>query len=842
MKRHWVAALLLGLVPGPVLDVAAAPEGPLLARFRASGELRDVREVVYAVRKVIPEHWYANFGYYAADTGPDYFQGSNRLYRDGARLERFDLATGRVTVLLEDPSGGIRDPQVSHDGERIVFAYRKGGTPNYLLHEMRVDGSGLRRLTSGHHDDFEPAYLPDGGIVFGSSRCNRWVNCWLTQVAVLYRCDADGGNVHPISSNNEHDNTPWPLPDGRILYTRWEYVDRSQVDYHHLWVVNPDGTGQMTYYGNLHPGTVMIDAKPVPNSRRVVAVFSPGHGQTEHEGPIALVDPSAGPDRKESARLLGKSGNFRDPWAFSEDCILAAQGAGLALVDGTGRTEVIHALSAADRAAGMLVHEPRPVAARPRETVLQPRSRPEESVGRLLLADVHEGRNMEGVRRGEIRKLLVLESLPKPINFTGGMDPLSYGGTFTLERVLGTVPVEPDGSAYFEVPALRSVFFVALDAEERSVKRMQSFVTVQPGEVTGCVGCHEQRTQALPFGILPTLAVRRPASRIEPIADQPDVFDFPRDIQPILDRHCIACHGPEKTDLGGPYAGRILLTGDHGPMFSHAYFEMTVKRLFEDGRNEAKSNLKPRAVGSSASRIMALLSGGHYHVRATRKELETVRLWIETGAPYPGTYAALGSGMIGGYAQNAQVRADFDWPTTRAGAAVMERRCAACHHGPRQLPKALSHENDVSFWRFDLKEPRLQFSRHKVFNLDRPELSLLLLAPLTVEQGGLGLCAGATNAPAIAPPLPGGRNDSDYSVLLAMVTAGREALREWKRFDMAGFQPRPEWVREMRRYGVLPPDALASAWGARDSESVYAVERRYWESLWYRPGVRAAGE
>ena len=112
-----------------------------------------------------------------------------------------------------------------------------------------------------------------------------------------------------------------------------------------------------------------------------------------------------------------------------------------------------------------------------------------------VLADIYNGRNMAGVKRGEIKKLLVLETLPMPIHYTGGMEPISYGGTFTLERLVGTVPVEEDGSAYLELPALRSFFFVALDQNDLSVKRMQSFLTVQPGETTSCVGCHEQRTQ-----------------------------------------------------------------------------------------------------------------------------------------------------------------------------------------------------------------------------------------------------------------------------------------------------------------------------------------------------------
>lgn len=812
--RRLILPLLLATCCTGLAD--APPTNPLEA----------VGSIVYAVRKTIPEHWYANFGTYASDTGPSYFNNSNKLYRDGARLERLDPASGQVTPLLVDATGGIRDPQVSYDGQRILFAYRRGSTPNYLLHEIGIDGTGLRQITQGNHDDFEPSYLPDGGIVFVSSRCNRWVNCWLTQVAVLYRCDADGSHLRPISSNNEHDNTPWPLPDGRILYTRWEYVDRSQVDYHHLWVVNPDGTSQMTYFGNLHPGTLMIDAKPIPGTSKVVAIFSPGHGQTEHEGRLAVVDPGAGPDRPESAQLITREANLRDPWALSESAFLAARGSGLVLIDGQGNTREIHRLPASDEKAGHQLHEPRPVTVRPREVVLQPRVRLDQPTGRVVIADVHLGRNMEGVRRGDIRKLLVLESLPKPINFTGGMDPLSYGGTFTLERILGTVPVEADGSAYFEVPALRSVFFVALDEHDRSVKRMQSFVTLQPGETTGCVGCHEQRTLALPTSLTPPLATRHPARVIEPIPDVPDVLDFPRDVQPILDALCVDCHGYDRTPRGGPYAGRILLSGNRGPMFSQAYFTLTVKRLFQDGRNEAKSNLKPRSVGSSASRILRLLDGSHYGVQASAIQERTLRLWIETGAPYPGTYAALGSGMLGGYAQNAQDHTDFDWPTTRAGTQVLDRRCGSCHQGNRRLPHAIADEIDISFWRFDLQDPRLQFSRHRVFNLDQPAKSLLLLAPLAVSAGGLGLCR--TNAQdAVLPTV----EDPDYRLLLAMVDAGRAELGRLKRFDMADFQPRPEWVREMRRYGVLAGTPELPLPRFTRSE-IDACERRYWESLW----------
>ena len=803
-----------------------AAESRLQAEREAAAYLAGVpeksgcEEIVFAMRQPGKDgHWYANFGYYS-------FDESRVLYGAGGKLCRLNLSTGQVTTILEDPQGAIRDPVVHYDAEKILFSYRPGETRNYHLYEIDADGSNLRQLTDGPYDDIEPCYLPDDRIVFISSRCKRWVQCWLTQVAVMHRCESDGTGIHPISANVEHDNTPWPLPDGRLLYQRWEYVDRSQVDYHHLWTANPDGSGQMVFFGNMHPATVMIDARPIPSTEKVVAIFSPGHGRREHDGAVTVVDPRGGPDRQGYARAITTAAGYRDPWAFSENMFLAAQARRIVLLDGEGREYEVYRASPDEVAAGLECHEPRPLIARLRERVIPDRTNPNSDTGRVVLMDVYRGRNMEGVKRGEIKKLLVLESLPKPVNFTGGMDPLTYGGSFTLERVLGTVPVEPDGSASMELPALRSLFFVALDENGLSVKRMHSFLSVQPGETTGCVGCHEQRTATfLPAGN-PAALARRP-SRIEPISDCPEMFDFPRDIQPIVDRLCVDCHDYEATERGGPYAGDVVLSGDRGPMFSHAYFTMTVRQLFSDNRNRPQGNYPPRTIGSSASRILTMLDGMHYGVQATEHEKKMLRLWIEVGAPYPGTYAALGCGSIGGYQQNQLVNTDEDWPTTRAGAEVIDRRCGACHQGSNVLPRSLSDERGLSFWRFDIGDPLLKLSRHIVFDLTRPEKSLLLLAPLAEASGGLARCRDAADKPAVvfADEL-----DADYGKLLAMVTAGKENLEAIKRFDMPGFRPRPQYLREMKRYGVLAPDHADDA-----PVDPYELDRRYWESLWHRP-------
>ena len=803
--------------PAGPAPVQASPSAPDLLREFAEGPMKGVDEIVFTTREIIGEHWYANIGYYSNDR-------NRPLYRKGGRLCKWNVRTGKLTVLLEDKEGGMRDCCVHYDGRRILFSYRKGGTETYHLCLIDSDGRNFKQLTDGIYDDFEPCWLPDGGIAFVTTRAKRWVNCWLTQVANIWRCDGEGKNMRPLSANLEQDNTPWVLPDGRMLYTRWEYVDRSQVHYHHLWIMNPDGTSQMVYFGNFHPGGVYIDAKPIPGSNNIVMSRSPGHGQTEHMGALASVSIKNGPDDLKGMRDLAIGQHYRDPWAFNENTFMVAEENRLVFVNGEGQSTTAFTLP--PEYGKVWLHEPRPLVPHERERVIPDRVDLSQSQGRYLVNNVYQGRNMAGVKPGEIKRLMVIESLPKPINFTGGMDPMSYAGTFTMERVLGTVPVEADGSAYFEAPALRSLLFVLLDDRGRSVKRMQSFTTVQPGETFSCLGCHENRSLApSPVRLLPVAAKRAP-SPIEPFKNVPGMPSFTRDIQPILDRHCLKCHDYDK------HAGGVILSADRGPMFSHSYYTLTVRKQLADGRNLARSEYPPHILGSGGSPLIDKTEGTHHDVKLDERERLLVRLWIDIGAPYPDTYAALGCGAIGGYICNSQVlNNDKKWPETKAVQPVYNQRCLSCHTEKNPIPASLSDEIDLSFWSPNMNDRRLKSTRHLAFNLTRPEKSLVLLAPLAKSAGGYGLCkpkgapAGADSTVFATPSDPG------YRAILAMCEAGKRKLDEVKRFDMPGFKPRAEYIREMIRFGILPANFDL----AKDPIDVWATDRSYWESLQWKP-------
>ena len=822
------------LESGP--NAEAQPETPGLVDQALSGDLADIESVVVAVRHRGGGHYYESFGY-------AFFDPRDTSYsRTGGRLVRIDIHTGEWTVLLEDPAGGLRDPCVSFDGQRMLFSWLKSDEEFWQVYEMDLTDGSIRRITDAPFDDVEPIYLPDGDIVFVSSRAGRGVPCWRTQVGLLHRCEADGSGIRMLSNGIEHEIRPWLLHDGRIVYNRWEYINRGFGDFHHLWTMNPDGTGSMTFYGNFHPGFAITEARPIPGSDRVLCIFGPAHGRGERQGYVSLLSVDAGPDDKSAALAISQTspsdhrlapGVWRDPHPFSEETYLVCWEDGLYVMNRAGEFECLwrvphEAMSEGNELSRspLWVHEPMPLQPHPAPPIIPERVDYSQEDATLILQDVRMGRSL-GVSEGErIEKLLVMEVLPMPLSYNWTKDTASIqSSSYNLKRILGTVPVEEDGSAMLKVPAMRDIFFIALDDEDQVVEEMNSFVCLMPGEVTSCVGCHEHRTHAPPpMSAMALQAVKRAPSEVAPYPGAPPggIFDYPRDIQPLLNRHCAECHSWKNPQ------GDMVLDDSIGVRFHHS-----IQFL-------ARRNLHLAQRGTS---LLDYFTGGHHEVAASSEDLAILRAWLLTHAQYSGTYGSFGMGTDGtGMPWADQDQPDLDYapnaPHLRFDTTVLANRCDACH---------LAKDERSYQGRFAGRTWPFTMSRSDLYNIEQPELSLILRAPLATDAGGLGLCRAR---PALSSenknrrsdtlvtegePLAvfEGTDDPDYQSLLRAVESLSAQMHEKRVFPVPGWRPLPDTLREMKRYGALPPDFDIF----KDEVDPFALDEAYFE-LFYPGGSR----
>jgi hypothetical protein len=575
----------------------------------------------------------------------------------------------------------------------------------------------------------------------------------------------------------------------------------------------------------------------------------------EHYGKIALIDPRLGPDDPRGVEYISKGNVHCDPWAFSENHFLAANKTAIELINHQGETEVLYRLPEELARGGYWIGEPRPVMKRQRQPMIADRTDPSADHGTLALVNVYKGRKMRKVKPGTIKNLLIYEVLPKPINYSGAMSEMSAGGTFSVERLHGSVPVSQEGSAYFKLPPLRSFLFLAMDDKGHCVKRMHSFTSVMPGETTTCIGCHERRTEAPGTNDFDKLfrLMRTPPMVPEPVADVPAIFDFPRDIQPILDRHCLACHNHDREE------GGFNISGHWGPLYPIGYIQMSWRQLFGDNRiilpyaQHSKSNFEPYEIGTGSSRLLKLIEEGHADVDMPAREQKIIRHWLDAGANHAGTYAVNSHGTIGYYENGFNVRNDKDWPETRALVEVMNRRCDRCH-APTEKEKHIgTYKLPAHFYiryyppdefqknrylAHTMSEDGGRFNRHLIYNLSYPDLSKAARAPLARTAGGLGVCQAGSGESVFAD-----RTDPDYQAIVAAVARGRKhILEENNRFCMINpslnngancpvqFIPRRDYVREMIRYGVLP---VKHDFGA--SVDPFKMDMAYWKTFWYVP-------
>lgn len=724
-----------------------------------------------------------------------------RFWRPGASLCTIDPRSpeNSLDVLLDSPEGVIRDPDVHYDGKRILFAHKKNlNHDDYHLYEMDVDSRLITQLT---HDegfaDYEGAYLPGGDIIFNSTRCVQTVDCFPVPVSNLYLMDGGGGNIHRLTVNHVHDNFPSVLPDGRVMFTRWEYNDRWVLHVQGLAVMNPDGTGAAALYGNNSYWPIsMLHARAVPGTDLLVATLS-GHHDVDQCGEIGLFNPALGneestgcvklwPDRpikpiKDEFYWRRLKTQYQYPYPLSPEFFLVSgkprgeRRFGIYLIDVFDNQVLIC------QADDISLSSPMPVAPRRRPPVLPGKVDYSVADATVYMADVCAGPGLRGIKRGTVKALRIIEMLNRPTGTRhwAGMDgtpPMGICSSWDAKRVVGVVPVADDGSAHFKVPAGTALYFQPLDGKGRALQWMRSWVTLQPGERQSCVGCHDARNTAPEkIGSAGVYAMSGASvmtgdgmKPLHPETRYPDPFSFHKEVQPVLDRACVSCH-----DHNHPRG--IDLRGDKTDGFSLGY-EHFRRFVQVPGTRQDPPVIPPKSQGAIASRVIAMLEAGHHKVKLTEPEWDRLVTWIDLNAPYYGTYAI------------TRYTANFGRCVVEDASAlwrVLGKRCFGCHKQKSSPPGV----PEGGFSRFDkhagrdfvwATKDRYDTSNAVLVNLTHPEQSRLLRAPLAKAAGGLGLHK-KSPFESVQDPV--------YQAALKEIRSWGEALRQAPREDMPGAVP-----------------------------------------------------
>ena len=565
----------------------------------------------------------------------------------------------KIKELFESGAGIARDSVASFDLSKIYFAYRKSKKDSDYFRLMVMDGDGGNptQLTDGPFHDYFPCPLPDGGLAFISTRCKARFLCWRPQAFVLFRMDAGGGNIRPLSYANLSEWTPSLMPDGRIIWMRSEYIDKGANFGHTLWAIRPDGTHAELIFGN-NTHNCYADGRVVPGTDgREIACTLVSHGG-DLNGPIALIDLTKGPFNPEAIRKITpdvpaqyhmswiRKECFRDPVPISRDYILCSHAPfdrfGLWVIDRYGNREMLHL----DPSIGSMCPTPfGKINPPPAMAEMELKSRSLQ--GQFVVADVYQGMGPQ-IKRGQVKYIRVCEEvraelirLPNgeyqrdhepfqdwyatPVHKVSG--PLGWP-SYVAKATHGIVPVEEDGSANFYAPAGRVLYFQALDKGFNELQRMRSVVQLQPGETRGCIGCHEDRASAPPRQ--PAMAAKRPASRIEPPPWGAGPFAYEKVVQPVWDAKCVSCHDAkdkDKIDLTG------TLDADRVPASYRTVISRGWVHYFNWGYTMQHELAPPGSFGTLKSKLWKVLDGGHYDVKLTTEQMRRVKCWIDLNCP-----------------------------------------------------------------------------------------------------------------------------------------------------------------------------------------------------------------
>ncbi len=609
----------------------------------------------------LPQNWQGNCSLPRGEV-------ANRI----AVLSNLRGVTQLETLYQPETPRLITDLELHPDADRILFS-SIGAHNRWQVFEMRLDGSApqpLPLITEPDVDNYDACYLPDGKIIFASTSTFTGVPCVAgsSQVANLHRYVPATGEIRRLTFDQEHNWNPTVLPDGRVIYQRWEYSDLPHSNSRLLFQMNPDGTNQSEHYGsNSYFPNSFFYARPVPGHASKVIGIATGHHGVARAGRLLVLDPAisrteAGgvvhefPHRGRKVEAIVKDQLVKDvwpqflmPWPLDEkhvivSCKPSSQSPwGIYLVDVFDNMTLIHEV------AGQSLFEPIALQKRPVATVIPDRIDTKRADATVLLTDIYQGPGLEGVPPGTVKKLRVIEYSFSPRDTGGLLGAVGMDGPWDIRRVLGTVPVEEDGSAHFTIPAQTPVFVQPLDADGQALQTMRSWFTGMPGERVSCVGCHSGMHEAPP-STAARAALREP-SLIEPSFFAPvRGFNFAREVQPVLDRHCTQCHGGEDGQAEPYLKGDKMIddwssqiagnAGRNGGKFSTSYAGLH-RYVRRPGIESDMRVLSPMDYHFSSTELGKMLRDGHQGVKLDRESLERLVTWVDLNAPFHGTWSEI---------------------------------------------------------------------------------------------------------------------------------------------------------------------------------------------------------
>gem|GEM_PF-980458 len=650
-------------------------------------------------------------------------------------IASLNLRDGSLETVYRSPNNGstaVCDLVLSFNARKLMFSSANEKEKNWQVFEMNIDGSGVRQVTrspGADVDNYNGIYVPNGKIIFISTANMTGVPCvgGKNKVGTLYTADMDGSNVRQLTFEQDADWYPWVMADGKVMYLRWEYTDNSHYFTRILMTMMPDGSRQRSFYGSgsYWPNT-MFHARNIPGSNSQFAAICSGHHGVSRVGELILFDVNKGEKNTQGAiqKIPGYNRNvqniirdkygvgvvpyFDHPFPLSDTYFLAEGhvpgiGTGLFLLDRFDSMVLIK--------EGRDLFEPIPLRPRKRPQDLASHINPKANDALISVQNIYEGPGLAGIPRGTV-KTLRLFTYSYGYRDNGGHHQLAIEGGWDCKRLLGTAPVETDGSVTVRVPHSTPISIQPLDENGQSLQYFRSWLVAMPGESLSCVGCHEpSRTAPIPRT---TQAMAIPPRKLTPWNEHKlHGFGFIREVQPVLDRRCAGCHDGSKPERPN------FKSTEEERGFAVSYHSLH-KFVRRPGPESDFEILDAMEYHSSTSELVQILKKGHHGVELMPDDWKRLYTWIDLNVPYHATWTdCRGPKRINAIASRARelrklyasVDDDPEYVPPNPGKKQEYRR-------PAGSPKPKAPAPELAGWPFDANQAKAKQGNSAVTMID----------------------------------------------------------------------------------------------------------------------------